>query len=338
MKESIFIFCCTLLIFSCSKNKSEPIQNNNQIIENEISESTTSVLSELKTENEIIENSSLADEQNQEIVAAFKMEPINESVSKPFIYDFPKILNYDTARHYIYSLSDFTDEENLFYENYVGCYVSNRKLSKEYLYSHLSEVTIEFIENEITFWGFCKSEKGVHYNADEKLFYEYEAFGTLPIDNFTDFKFPGYSDESGYQKLTDCQIVEDIISEKKSKMNRPALTESQEEKVRNLLLDFFTTLSKKEFDEIIDNFFVSIKNRKELKDTLFWQAKDLKYQNDTFDIYINVFFNDNIDNYDEDTIFVELKYGHPINYVSFAIKEIDEQLKIQKYVARYDEE
>ena len=64
----------------------------------------------------------------------------------------------------------------------------------------------------------------------------------------------------------------------------------------------------------------------------------LEYVNSKFNIYINVFFNDEIENYDEDTIFVEFKYSNPIDYVSFALKEINGELKIQNYIARFDGE
>lgn len=344
MKKSIFILCCTLFIFSCSKNKSEQVQNDNQIIENEISDSTTTLnFTELKIaaiDEEVIENdnNSFITEQNKEETIAFQIEPITESISKPFIYEFPEIIDFDKVKNYTYSISDFSDEEKLFYEKFVGCYLPERELSKDYLSSHLSEVRVNFIENGIIFWGLCKLKAGVHYIEKEKQFYQYGTFDTWPIKDLSDFKSLESYEGYGYKKFTDCQIIEDIISEKKSKMNRPPLTELQEQNVRNLLLEFFTILSKNNFDEIIDSFFVSINDRDEIKDTLYWQVFDLKYQNAPFDIYINVFFNDNIDNYDEDTIFVELKYGHPINYVSFALKEIDDQLKIQKYVAIYDEE
>lgn len=67
-------------------------------------------------------------------------------------------------------------------------------------------------------------------------------------------------------------------------------------------------------------------------------AIDLYYQNDHFDIYINTFFNDDVDKYDDDTILVELMYPYRINYVSFAIKEIEGNYKIVKYIGIYDEE
>lgn len=343
MKKSIFILCCTLFIFSCSKNKSEPVQNDNQIIENEISDSTTTLnFTELKIaaiDEAVIENenNSFITEQNKEETIAFQIEPITESISKPFIYEFPKIIDFDKVQNYTYSISDFSDEEKLFYEKYVGCYMPERELTKDYLSSHLSEVQVNFIENGIIFWGLCKLEAGVHYIEKEKQFYQYGTFDTWPIKDLSDFKSLETYEGYGYKKFTDCQIIEDIISEKKSKMNRPPLTELQEQNVRNFLKEFFTSLCKKDFDEGIDTFFVSKNDRNKIRSSLYGHKWLLEHESPEFRTYINVFFNDDIDKFDKDTIFVELEIDGIYNYVSFALKEINDELKITNYVVRYNQ-
>ena len=121
-------------------------------------------------------------------------------------------------------------------------------------------------------------------------------------------------------------------------MNRQHLNNIEEEKIRKILIGFYRLLGVKKFDEIIDTYFDSVIDRKKYINILFWDYTVLSYQTAPFDIYINTFFNDDIDKYDENTIFVELKYSHPINYVSFAIKRINGKYKIIQYIGRYDEE
>ena len=107
---------------------------------------------------------------------------------------FCAIIDIDKVPNYTYSISDFSDEEKLFYEKYVGCYIPERELSKEYLSSHLSEVQVNFIENGIVFWGFCKLKAGICYLEKEKQFFEYETFSGMPIKNVSEFKLSDFYD------------------------------------------------------------------------------------------------------------------------------------------------
>jgi len=161
VKKSICLFCCSLIFFGCTKNKVDNYAKNNSDLGQKIYVIT-------KTDEKINEN-----------IYSFEMEPIVESISKLFIYEFPTIIDIDKVPNYTYSISDFSDEEKLFYEKYVGCYIPERELSKEYLSSHLSEVQVNFIENGIVFWGFCKLKAGIRYLEKEKQFFEYETFSGI---------------------------------------------------------------------------------------------------------------------------------------------------------------
>lgn len=275
---------------------------------------------------------------SQDEIPPFNLEPINESISKKFKYDFPEIIDFDKVRKFDFSIADFTEEKKEFYEKYVGCYLSENACSKEYLSKHLSEVEIQSIENGIVFWGFCKCKDGIYYSPEDKKFYVYETFSVLPIEKITDHGVSEYFKRYGYKKFTDCKLVTDLIAEKKAKVNRKPLTKAEEKKVRDFLSEFYLQLSKDDVNKIIDDNFISTEKTKEVKFALLNNRMNLNYRNEPFDIYINVFFNDNIDDFDEDTIFVELKYKYSLDYVSFALKEVDGKLKILKYVERFDEE
>lgn len=268
----------------------------------------------------------------------FKLDTFIESIEKEFHYEFPEFINLDKVRRYTYDISKFTKEERDFYTNYVGSYLPEIVLTKEYLSSHLSEFSITHIENDIIFWGFTKLKNGITYEINDKQFYEYETFSTMPIHNISEYQSPYTYDKGKYVKLKDFDIIKAIIEQKKQKMNRQHLNNIEEEKIRKILIGFYRLLGQKKIDEIIDTYFDSGIDRKEYINILFWDYTVLSYQTAPFDIYINTFFNDGIDKYDENTIFVELKYSHPINYVSFAIKRINGKYKIVQYISRYDEE
>ena len=66
----------------------------------------------------------------------FKLNTFIESIEKEFHYEFPDFINLDKVRRYTYDISDFTKEERAFYTNYVGSYLPEIVLTKEYLSSH----------------------------------------------------------------------------------------------------------------------------------------------------------------------------------------------------------
>ena len=240
IRLAILLLTISCLLFSCTSKKNKIIN-----VEKDTNVSKEEVVTE----------------QNKEEIKAFSMVPIKRSISKQFIYEFPVIIDLDKVRNYTYSISDLSEEEKQFYDKYVGSYISKGVLSN--LSYYLSEVYVKNIQNGIVFWGLCKSYEGISYDSEDKQFYETDTFSTMPIESISDFelnRFP-YYEQHGYKRITDCKIVEDLIAEKKAKMNRPQLTELQEENVRNLLTDFFTVLCKKDFDEIPENFFVTINDR-----------------------------------------------------------------------------
>ena len=145
-------------------------------------------------------------------------------------------------------------------------------------------------------------------------------------------------DQNKYVKLTDYDIVENCLKEKKQKLNRKPLDKIEENKIREILIGFYSFLGQKSFNTLLDTYFITDINREKYLESFLIDYSDLKYQNAPFEIYINTFFNDDIDKYEKDTILVELMYSHPINYVSFAIKEIEGKYKIVKYIGIYDEE
>ena len=345
LKNTLIIFCLSIVFIGCKskeidelKRKNESIEKDNKNLRSENVKLSNSI-KVLERENSKLKNKE--DEKNNfsspEFVYDFKINTIVESIFKDFHYEFPEIINLDNVKKYTYDISKFSKDEKQFYENYVGCYLHKTRLTKEYLSFHLSEFYIKYIENDIVFWGFCKSSDGIHYNAEEKKFYDYDTFSTMPIENLSEYS-SSYFDQNKYVKFTDYKIVENCLKEKKQKLNRKPLSKIEENKIREILIGFYSFLGQKSFNTLLDTYFITDINREKYLDAFLNSYRDLKYQNDPFEIYINTFFNDNIEDYDEDTIFVELKYGHSINYVSFAIKEINNQLKILKYNARYDEE
>lgn len=345
LKNALIIFCLSIVFIGCKskeidelKRKNESIEKDNKNLRSENVKLSNSI-KVLERENSKLKNKE--DEKNNfsspEFVYDFKINTIVESIFKDFHYEFPEIINLDNVKKYTYDISKFSKDEKQFYENYVGCYLHKTRLTKEYLSFHLSEFYIKYIENDIVFWGFCKSSDGIHYNAEEKKFYDYDTFSTMPIENLSEYS-SSYFDQNKYVKFTDYKIVENCLKEKKQKLNRKPLSKIEENKIREILIGFYSFLGQKSFNTLLDTYFITDINREKYLDAFLNSYRDLKYQNDPFEIYINTFFNDNIEDYDEDTIFVELKYGHSINYVSFAIKEINNQLKILKYNARYDEE
>lgn len=268
----------------------------------------------------------------------FKLNTFVESIEKDFHYEFPEIINLNEVRRITYDISKFTQEEKDFYTKYVGAYLPESVLTKEYLSTHLSEFKINFIENDIIFWGFTKLKNGINYEVKDKKFYDYETFSCMPIHHLSEYQSPYSFEKKRYIKLNDFNIIEEIVNKKKQKMNRQPLSHVEENEIREILIGFYSLLGQKKFNEIIDTYFELNTGREEYIDEFFWDYTLLSYQTAPFDVYINTFFNDDIDKYNEDIIFVELKYSYPINYVSFAIKKIDGKYKIVKYIGRYDEE
>ena len=266
------------------------------------------------------------------------MNTFTESIQKDFHYEFPEIINLEKVRKYTFDLSVFTEEEKEFYKKYAGSYIPEYEFSKEYLTYHLSEFEIRYIKNDIIFVGFTKSFSGIDYDLNSKKFYESDGVSASQIKNFSQFSLPSYFEKNKFFKIKNYDAVTKVINQKKQKMNRPPLKKSDEIKIRELLIGFYSLLGKKEFNKIIDTYFESTVDKENYESVFFLNYTDLYLNTSPFEIYINTFFNDDIDKYDEDTIFVELKYRHAINYVSFAIKKINGEYKIIQYVGRYDEE
>ena len=338
LKNVLTIFCLSIVFIGCNSKEIDELMKKNESIEKENKKLSNSI-QKLETENRKLKEKE--NEKNQfgspEFVYDFKINTIIESIFKDFHYEFPEIINLDKVKKYTYDVSKFSEEEKKFYENHVGCYLTKNKLTKEYISSNLSCFRINFIENDIVFWGFTKSQNGIHYNADEKKFYDYETYSTMPIDNISEYN-SSFFNQNEYVKLTDYDIVENCLKEKKQKLNRKPLDKIEENKIREILIGFYSFLGQKSFNTLLDTYFITDINREKYLESFLIAYSDLKYQNAPFEIYINTFFNDDIDKYEKDTILVELMYSHPINYVSFAIKEIEGKYKIVKYIGIYDEE
>ena len=363
LKNALIIFCLSIVFIGCKSTEIDELKKINGSIEkynnylfsenvklsNSIKELEIDI-SYLKSENlklsnsiKVLENENselkiIKDEKTfspPEFVSDFKINTIVESVLEDFHYEFPEIIKLDYVQNYTYDISNFSEEEKQFYENYVGCYLHKNQLTKEYLTSHLPEFYIKFIKNDIVFWGFYKSTNGIYYSDEDKKFHDYDTYSGMSIDNLPEYSSP-YLDQNKYVKFTDYEIIENFVKEKKQKMNRKPLSKIEENKIREVLIGFYSLLGQKSFNTLLDTYFITDINREEYLQAFLSSYRDLEYHNHSFDIYINTFFKDNIEDYDEDTIFVEFKYFNPIDYASFAIKKINNQFKILKYYAIYD--
>ncbi|WP_074643738.1 hypothetical protein [Treponema bryantii] len=341
--KSFFIFCCfSMFLIGCNSKEIDEIKKKNELLEKENNDLNTQIsdlsnsIRELKKTN--YELNHQHEDSEQYMFSDFELTTLIDSIFKDFHYEFPEIINFDNIRTYTYDTSKFSKEEKQFYNDYVGCYLPEIFLTKEYISSHLSEFTINFIENDIVFWGYRRSKNGIHYDIENKKFYTYTTFSSKQIENFSEYKSFQTNGSEKYIRLTDFNLIKEVIDEKKQKMNREPLSNLEENKVRELLLQFYSLLQQNKFNKILNNYFSSV-DKNYISHFEWDEYVNMFYINygylydhvDPFDIYINTFFNDNIDNYDEDIIFVELKYSDPTKYVSFAIKEIDGKYKIIKY-------
>lgn len=343
MKLKIILISCLFSFFflGCNskernelKSKNDLLVKENNDLKNQVYELTES-RKKLEKENNKLNlqtepNNQYSSTENENIP---NMNIFLESILNDFHYEFPDLLNLCNVEKKSYNVSEFTEEEKKFYEKNVGCYLPENILTKEYISSHLSEFTIKYVENDIIFWGFYKNERGIHYDIKDKLFYDYDTFSTNPITDLSEYE--NFYDISKYRKYTNFDIITEVINDKKHKMNRKSLSKIEENKLRIFLIEFNILLEQYKFNEIMDVYFNPNMDRNEYTNMFFWNHQ---YQDDSFDIYINTFFNDDISKYDEDIIFIELMYSYPMEYVNLAVKEVEGKYKISNYSVRYDEE
>ena len=148
--------------------------------------------------------------------------------------------------------------------------------------------------------------------------------------------------------------IENAITQKIESSSAIPDKELDSVKIRQLLLSFFTNLSQKNYEQILETDI----NKKDFKwityrgsvssipsDQIIEYLESLyecfSYNNYSFKMYANVFFSEDYsliyDNFG-DCIFIELMYPNKFNYFSFCINNIDGVYRIIGYRNGLDQE
>ena len=353
MKIVKYFILVTAIVLSSSCEKKSSKEDFNQISDRTESR-TLQLVNDVNKNNEklkTIENIPQPDNNNEtDYNKNFKI--VIESLNKKFRYGFPEIISSEKVRIENYDISSLSTEEQDFYHKYVGSFFVKQCLTYDYLERNIYEIKLRRIENGIKFYSLGKLQDGVNFSTNDKMFYEYESFSTIPIENITT-----YSMHEEFEKITSesesDDVFEDAIKRKISVFEKLSKNKIDEQQVRNLLLSFFKKLSNENFTAIVDTCIDS-KNIKSINydktveiipeevflsklswwNTIFSNAP-------AFDVYANVYFSEDpvfISENFGDCIFIEFNFNDHCNYFSFVIKEIDSQLKIVGCRYAMDEE
>lgn len=347
----VIIITTLALLGSCEKKSSK--EDFHQISDR-TENSTLQLVNDVDKNNEklkTIENVTQP-ENNNETDYNEKFKIIIESLNKDFRYVFPEIISSEKVRTENYDISFLSAEEQDFYHKYVGSFFKKQYLTYDYLERNIYEINLRRIENGIKFYSLGKLQDGVNFSTNDKMFYEYEYFSAIPIQDIA-----GYSMHEGFEKIiSDTEyddVFENAIRRKISEFEKLSKNKIDEQQVRNLLLSFFKNFSNENFTAIVDTYIDSenIKsinydktvemipeevflNKLSWWNTIFSNAP-------AFDVYANIYFSEDpvfVSKEFGDCIFIEFNFNDHCNYFSFVIKEIDSQLKIVGYRYAMDEE
>lgn len=331
-----------ILLYSCSSKDPLTVQHD------QITSSINSDKLQNSSDADVFEDST--DGSSDEATDQSRVfNDILNSINNDIITLFPEIPMIHNSGVIPFSMT----EANIYYYNtFVGSYIDKDLLNNNYISRHIYEISVDEYES-VFYYTLGKFMNAIIYRAEDKMFHEVASGGSMPITNIETYQLP-----SGWVKISGLTMneyyIENAITQKIESSSAIPDKELDSVKIRQLLLSFFTNLSQKNYEQILETDI----NKKDFNwitysgsvssipsDQIIEYLESLyecfSYNNYSFKMYANVFFSEDYsliyDNFG-DCIFIELMYPNKFNYFSFCINNIDGVYRIIGYRNGLDQE